>query len=161
MKWLGARASAALRVAALGAVIAMGACYSPTLPLPPPNDPTTFLVSDDRTSVTMEGTGAIPGALVFILNEDVGRGQFAVAGLRGDYHLTLPLDLSLHDQNWFMIWQHSGSRDSETHSFRAPPRYGPGSVGWSGGDGGDVPQGDTDAESPTDASVPDAGNDRN
>jgi len=128
MKWLGARASAALSVAGCVSALGIGACLSPTLPLPPPNDPTNLLVSDDRTSITMDGSGAIPGALVFILNEDVGHGEFTVAGVRGDYHLTVPLDLSRYDRNLFLIWQHSGSRDSETHEFYAPPRYGPGSL---------------------------------
>jgi len=122
--------SAGLPVAVCVSALAMGGCDSPTLPLPPPNDPKNFVVSDDHTSIAMDGTGAVPGALVFVFNEDVGKGQIVVAGALGDYHVSAPLDLSRYDQNWFLIWQHYSGADSEIQPFAAPPRYGPGSLGW-------------------------------
>ena len=106
-----------------------------------------MLVSDDHTSVTISGSGAIPGAYVFIINDDVGEGRITLAGRRGDYSMVIPLDLRFHDQNWCVIWQRFGKDDSWAESFQAPSRYGPGSVGWEAGSP------DAGAESGADAGV--------
>src|SRR4051794_5712615 len=132
MRWLRASALRGLCVAVCVLALSAGACNSPTLPLPPPGV-TAMSVSADHASLTISGSGAIPGAYVFIVNDDLGEGRITSAGRRGDYRMVLPLDLSLHDQNWFTIWQRYGIEDSSSDSFPGPLPYGPGSVGWEGG----------------------------
>jgi hypothetical protein len=123
--------------------LAVGACLSPTLPMPPPNDPKVALVSADQMSITFEGTGAIPGALVLIVNDDVRRGGVDTAGSLGEYKVTVPLDLSLHDQNRFLMWQTYGRDVSEVREFYRPSRGVTGGPGVADA-GSDVPPGLTD-----------------
>src|SRR3954468_22226512 len=111
MEWLRACALRGLGVAVCVLAFGAGACNSPTLPLPPPGVDAMF-VSADHASVTISGSGAIPGAYVFIFNDDVGDGRIAVASPRGAFSMVLPLDLRVHDQNWCVIWQRYGKEDS-------------------------------------------------
>jgi hypothetical protein len=113
----GWRASvAAVRAVAAGlAVLALSACYSPTLPLPPP-DTSMKELSPDGTSVTVEG-GAIVGAQVFIFNNDTGQGVITTAWATnsgGQYHAVVPVDFTNFRRNTLEIWQRIGIEDSTT-----------------------------------------------
>jgi hypothetical protein len=115
------RASSHLRwcLAALLALVAQSGCDSPTLPLPPPASPEEVVVSDDATHVDLAGTGAIPGALVLVFNDEpsVLAGSIVTADGSGRYRMTAPLDLRVSTLNQFEIWQRVGTHDSSLVSF--------------------------------------------
>ena len=63
-----------LAVAAL--VAAAGACLSPTLPLPPPEEPS--LVGESAAGIWQVAGSCLEGAQVLVLNESTGRGAVYV-----------------------------------------------------------------------------------
>ena len=52
---------------AIVAAVVLG-CTSPTLPLPPPAAPSE--TRTDPTTITLNGAGAIPGAIIIVENDD-------------------------------------------------------------------------------------------
>ena len=71
---LGRRSILRLLVFSAAAALATSSCLSPTLPLPPPEEPDTLKVeTDDPTAWTVAGACS-PGARVTVLNEATGRG---------------------------------------------------------------------------------------
>jgi hypothetical protein len=75
----------ALAAAALG-----GACLSPTLPLPPPEEPSAIELLSDGETWSIRGRCA-EGAQVIVLNEVTGRGVvFEDRELGGSYSVVLP-----------------------------------------------------------------------
>jgi hypothetical protein len=103
----------------LAALLAIASCNSPTLPLPPPAAPEEVVLSDDGTRVELAGTGAIPGALVLVFNEQpsVLSGAIVTADASGRYRLTAAVDLSVSSVNEFDIWQRVGTDDSSLITF--------------------------------------------
>src|SRR5688572_7660922 len=74
-------------LAGLGA-LGIAACLSPTLPLPPPEEPSSMLPGADGTW-TVAGT-CLSGAEVVVVNEATGRGEVYVDRERvGHYTVTL------------------------------------------------------------------------
>src|SRR5262245_32921743 len=61
-----------LVVAAIG--LAVAACVSPTLPLPPPEQPDTVQPTADDPDVWVVSGSASPGALITIFDETQGKG---------------------------------------------------------------------------------------
>jgi hypothetical protein len=108
----GWRASvAAVRAVAVGlAVLALSACYSPTLPLPPPDKPESA-VSPDGTTVTVDGVGLV-GAQVFVFNTDLGEGVITTVTGSGQFHAVVPVDFAKFRRNTLEIWQRIGIEDS-------------------------------------------------
>lgn len=75
----------AFAAAALG-----GACLSPTLPLPPPEEPTAIELLGDGETWSIRGR-ASEGAQVIVLNEATGRGVvFEDRERAGTYTVVLP-----------------------------------------------------------------------
>jgi hypothetical protein len=112
----GRRASVAVARAAAAAllVLSFAACYSPTLPLPPPDSPESAVVSADGMSVALDGTGVFPGAQVFAYNTDLGEGVITTATSSGRYHAVVPVDFSQLRRNTLEIWQRVGTQDSSS-----------------------------------------------
>jgi len=101
-------------------VLACAACLSPTLPLPPPEPPRTQL-SADRTTVTLDGGGAIPGAFVTVFNVELGRGVVVTGTPQNTYHAVLDVDLNNFLRNELQIWQRYGKDDSTYISVLITP----------------------------------------
>ena len=59
------------------AACGMVACLSPTLPLPPPEEPDSMQPSADDPEVWIVSGSCQPGALVTVFNEDTGKGAVA------------------------------------------------------------------------------------
>ncbi|MBK6516708.1 MAG: hypothetical protein IPG04_22010 [Polyangiaceae bacterium] len=97
-------------------LLLVAGCLSPTLPLPPPEEPDTISVSPEGT---WEVSGScIEGAEVVVLNEATGQGAvFVDLEHRGRYAVTLegdPCDV-------IVISQSSGSEESgETRALLRP-----------------------------------------
>jgi hypothetical protein len=106
--------AAAVRTVALLFVMALPACYSPTLPLPPPDSPESAELSADGRSVTLDGSGVFPGAQIFVLNTDLGEGVITTGTSSGRYHAVVPVDFSRFSRNTLEIWQHMGVDDSSS-----------------------------------------------
>jgi hypothetical protein len=119
MRWKRARALAAV---ALGTGVLswmLAACLSPTLPLPPPSEPETAVISSDLRTVTFAGR-ANPNAFVMIFNdyETVQAGAIVMADDQGKYAgAVVPIDLSQNICNPFQIWQRMGTEDSAAYTF--------------------------------------------
>lgn len=100
----------------LAAIVAAAVgCASPTLPLPPPSQPEVSL-EPGEPQATVAGD-ATPGALVMILNDDLGTGVIATAGRDGRY--VAKVDVKWTDAsnaklkaNTLEIWQRVGNGDS-------------------------------------------------
>jgi hypothetical protein len=107
------------KLAILLALAGVGGCNSPTLPLPPPSTPEEITVSGDGTHVELAGSGAQPGALVLVFNDEltVLAGAIATANSQGQYRMTVPVDLSVHAQNQLEMWQRLGTEDSSLVTF--------------------------------------------
>lgn len=67
-------------------VLVVAACTSPTLPLPPPTEPTILQGSEPGTFRLVSLEGALPGALVVVVNrnEALSRDQRVEATLADD-----------------------------------------------------------------------------
>jgi hypothetical protein len=68
------RALRSLTASAL--VVAAGACLSPTLPLPPPEEPS--LIGESADGIWQVAGSCLEGAQVLVLNETTGRGAVYV-----------------------------------------------------------------------------------
>jgi hypothetical protein len=88
----------------------VSACYSPTLPLPPPDSP-QGTVSGDGTSVTVDG-GGIRGAEVFVFNTELGEGAITTVSSAGTFHAVVRADFVQFRRNTLEIWQRAGIEDS-------------------------------------------------
>ncbi len=76
------------RLFALVLLVALvGGCYSPTIPLPPPDEPELSQLSPEGM-VTVRG-GATRYALVSVFNQRSGEGVITTAGQNGGYEATL------------------------------------------------------------------------
>lgn len=94
-------------------MLVLGACQSPTLPLPPPNEPDYLTTSDGQSAEVLGGPGsAIPGALVMIFNVDTGGGVIVTAGSRGEFSGRIETDFTGTPYNTVEIWQRHGRGDS-------------------------------------------------
>jgi hypothetical protein len=91
-------------------VVLASSCYSPALPLPPPDSPQAQ-VSADGLSVTVDG-GALPGAQVFLFNTDLGEGVITTGTSNHRFHAVVPVDFTNFPRNTLEIWQRSGIDDS-------------------------------------------------
>lgn len=54
--------------------VGLGACLSPTLPLPPPEEPERIQPSEEGGDVWIVSGSCVPGALVTVFNEETGKG---------------------------------------------------------------------------------------
>jgi hypothetical protein len=119
---LSARAVAGWAVGTCLVSWALSACLSPTLPLPPPGEPTVAELNADGKSVRILGHGAIRGAQIIFLNEqlpDVNIWVFADS--LGDYRVpALPVDLSTSSTNAVEIWQTYASDSSPIMVVHVP-----------------------------------------
>lgn len=110
----------------LGWVLALCACQSPTLPLPPPSEPDYLTAGDGQFAEINGGPGsAIPFALVMIFNADLGTGTIVTAGPRGEFAARIETDFSASPYNTIELWQRHGRGDSTSitkliHDKRAP-----------------------------------------
>lgn len=95
-------------------------CDSPTLPLPPPSEPTQSADADPGY-VRLDGA-AYPAALVLIYNDNNGAGVIATADATGAYHTRLPVDFqSFPDGNLAEIWTRVGIEESPVRQFVIKP----------------------------------------
>lgn len=73
-------------------VLAGASCLSPTLPLPPPEEPETVREASEAGTWQVAGTCS-PGARVTVLNENTGRGVvFDDRDSAGTYSVTIEAD---------------------------------------------------------------------
>jgi hypothetical protein len=107
-------AAAARAAAAPLLALTVSACYSPTLPLPPPDSPDLKQVSPDGMTVTVGGAGALPGAQVFVFNTDLGEGVITTGTWNRRYYAKVPVDFSRFSRNTLEIWQRVGIEDSSS-----------------------------------------------
>jgi hypothetical protein len=107
-------AAAVRAAAALLLALTVCACYSPTLPLPPPDSPESAELCADGTCVTVDGTGALPGAQVFVFNTDLGEGVITTGTWNRRYHAVVPVDFTRFSRNTLEIWQREGIEDSSS-----------------------------------------------
>ena len=94
----------------VGAALLVGGCLSPTLPLPPPGDPT---VSATETAGLVRLTGAVePASDVFAKNHTTGkiRGQYTASGI---YDFTI----EAQERDAITLWYTQGSIDSPPAEF--------------------------------------------
>jgi hypothetical protein len=79
----------ALLLAACAVGLSVGACLSPTLPLPPPEEPETMRPNADGISWDIRGSCSL-GAEVVVVNLSTGRGAVYVDQARlGRYGVTI------------------------------------------------------------------------
>lgn len=91
----------------------LGACQSPTLPLPPPNEPDYLATPDGQHTEIIGGPGsAIPGALLMVFNVDVGEGVIVTVGSRGEFSARIETSFAAAPVNTVEIWQRHGRADS-------------------------------------------------
>lgn len=102
-----------LRLWFLLTALVLGACQSPTLPLPPPNEPDYLNAPDGEQVEILGGPGTVlPEALVMIFNVDLGTGVIVTGGPRGELSARVDTDFSKTKSNTVEIWQRQGSGDS-------------------------------------------------
>lgn len=83
----------------VAAALAVTACLSPTLPLPPPSDPKQSEL--DETTGTLHLSGHVPGtSWVYALNQRTNRGYIQITEADGRYDLTVE---ALHGDS-FALW---------------------------------------------------------
>jgi hypothetical protein len=111
-RWLrAARLSVAAIVVSLG--LASVACTSPTLPLPPPAQPTVSVGSEPNTFRLKSEKGALPNALVIVVNrnESLSRGE-RVDGTIADPQGSWELVIAGHVGDLVDISQQDGATQS-------------------------------------------------
>jgi hypothetical protein len=94
----------------LGAALLLGGCLSPTLPLPPPGDPT---ISATDTAGLVRLTGTVePDSDVFAKNHTTGmiRGQYTKTGV---YDFTIEAE----ERDAITLWYTQGSTESPPADF--------------------------------------------
>ena len=130
--------------------LALGSCLSPTLPVPPPEpvalqEPLAKLLPG-AMKMQVDGKGAQNGALVFLLNNELGEGTIFYAADDGTYHGEVAVDVSCAvPQNHIQLWQADiDGNSSDKRTYRLPNSF------------GDVMLPPGDAGCP-DAGTPDAG----
>jgi hypothetical protein len=85
----------------VAAALAVGACLAPTLPLPPPAEPT---VSGPDDSGTVALTGYVqPGSWVFAVNRATNAGAFHDTDEKGHYELSLQANVGDSVAFWYEI----------------------------------------------------------
>jgi hypothetical protein len=96
-------------LAGFAMVSTLDGCLSPTLPLPPPENPAVSKI-DDEGYVTLTGAPASveAGALVYGFNVRIEKGQIVRATDYGSYTLRLPA--AVGDQ--ITVWQEVGTEQS-------------------------------------------------
>ena len=103
---------------ALGVATALlvGSCLAPTLPLPPPDQPT--VEGPDEGGVTHLSGRVETGAWVYAINRSSDMGSFQATGDSGEYDLTLITQVG----DGIVLWYEIGSQTSERLEFeiRAP-----------------------------------------
>jgi hypothetical protein len=60
-----------LLLLAAACVLTSSGCLSPTIPLPPPDEP-TITASNEPNKVWLAGAGATPGAFIVVFNDNPG-----------------------------------------------------------------------------------------
>ena len=103
-------------------VLALAACASPTLPLPPPAIPSTTLEADGRVTLRSDH-GVEPNALVVILNhnESLPLNQ-RVAGTLADTEGTWEQTVIASPGDILDVTQEFGSMRSAQTTFRVPSK---------------------------------------
>ncbi len=103
------------RLFVLAAALAMGACLSPTLPLPPPSEPT--LSGPDEVG-RIELAGRVkPGAWVFAMNHSTNAGAFSDTDEEGRYRIQLAASAG----DSLSLWYEIEGNVSESLSIQVPP----------------------------------------
>jgi hypothetical protein len=111
---LSRRRTIAVRVAGLLTTLWVAACVAPTLPLPPP-EPAPLSAPDADGMVTVGGQ-AQPGALVFVLNEDLQEGVITVADDVG----TFETRIAARSGDTLSLWQRVGHDDGTAVALTVP-----------------------------------------
>jgi hypothetical protein len=93
--------------------IGIGACATPTLPLPPPAMLTVSMPVDGIVTVTGE---VLPDAYVYCLNLDTDQGVFLRADEMGRFTLQIPA-LSGH---YLSVWQEARAQRGPPANFPVP-----------------------------------------
>lgn len=92
-----------------GCGLLASSCLSPTLPLPPPENPSVSKVDVDGNVTLTGGPGSVEaGALVYGFNVRVEKGQIVRATDIGSFRLVLPAQVG--DQ--LTVWQEVGTEQS-------------------------------------------------
>lgn len=95
----------------VAASLAATACLSPTLPLPPPNEPTQSEL--DVATSTLHLTGNVhPSAWVYALNEQTQRGYIQITGSDGRYDLTVE---AAHGDSFALWYEVSGEQSQPVY----------------------------------------------
>jgi hypothetical protein len=99
-------------------------CISPTLPLPPPNEPEVSPI-DANGVVTLQGTAhsAEGGALVFSLNQRTGEGAITTASNSGSWEMKIGLESPCVTGDQIVVWQQSSGKDSENVIVKVPEAW--------------------------------------
>lgn len=130
---------------------ALGACLSPTLPVPPPEpqslqEPLAKLQPGGK-SIQVEGRDAMKHAIVSLWNDDTKGGILVRADDTGAYQGVLQVDVScLRPKNHIQLWQVTeDGLTSEVKTYRLPNTLGdvvlPPDDAGPCPDAGDVPDG--------------------
>jgi hypothetical protein len=109
---------------------ALGACLSPTLPVPPPEpqslpEPLAILQPGAK-SVRIDGRGASKKAIVSLWNDELNDGILVRADDTGAYQASLQVDVSCRRrQNHIQLWQTDEEGVmSEVKTYRLPNTFG-------------------------------------
>ena len=98
-------------------VVAAGGCLSPTLPLPPPYEPTVSKVDAEGYVTLQGGVGAAdPGAIVYGYDQQNGEGSIDTVGGSGQYRLRMPAATG----DTIVVWQEQGSERSSSVAVTVP-----------------------------------------
>ena len=103
----------AILCVSVASFVGFSGCTSPTLPLPPPNALSSAPVDG---VITIEGNGAIAGAVIIGFNENTGSGRLTTASDAGEF--TLQLMASEGDS--VLVWQRTGAQSGEQTQIIVP-----------------------------------------
>jgi len=79
--------------------IALGACVTPSIPVPPPDATRmTFAVDPTQGTATFSYPSATPGAIVYVFNRNAGQGVIDTARADGTVGPTAPFPAAVGDQ---------------------------------------------------------------
>lgn len=110
---------ASRRSLVLGVVLGLvlpSACLSPTLPLPPPDRPSTIEGPDAQGNVRLAGT-MTPGAVAYARNQVNGQGVFNNTNADGFYELMLRAQVG----DGVLLWYTLDGERSQAVRFEIPP----------------------------------------